>query len=440
VVARLPFAVEPEDTAEGAGPSKKSRTYQGYVYAVYNYKGGVWKTSTAIQLGAILARSNHKVLLVDADSQCNLTSFFFNSEEDEDQDGDAQEVEPLPNPDPIDPNEPSIMRWPLNRNALPALPEELLHGFAPVNLRTALRSVLEPDGAEPSAADLCEAVYEIPGYNGNLLLLPGVYNWGTLEVDLGAIVASGGQDGRPTWHDRTNRYTGAIRWMLNKIMAHLSIDYVLIDCPPANCNVNKFFAMSCDYILPPVFPDYFSMSSVQALLFEVLPGWYQWRGQVVAYQDSPAGSERSGAYHFSHLMRRAPQILPFLVQNLELYNPPRGVAMVTKSKSSWIKGLVALVAGQPRAEPGQPAVLRAPIPAIVRRHFRPNRGVMVVPFMRNLRSMFERSHEYGVPITDLNVDWWNPSVRDRQSHENLINEARQFYQSLAAFLEYIKTH
>lgn len=171
-------------------------------------------------------------------------------------------------------------QYPLNRNAVPALPEELLHGFAPVNVRTALRSVMEPDGAEPTAADLCEAVYEIPQYDGNLLLLPGVYNWGMLESDLAAVVATGGQDGQPTWHDRTNRYVGAIRWMLNKIMAHLSIDYVLIDCAPANNAVNKFFAMSSDFILPPVFPDFFSMNSVQGLLHEVLPGWYQWREQV----------------------------------------------------------------------------------------------------------------------------------------------------------------
>lgn len=44
---------------------------------ILNLKGGVAKTSTAVNLAAILARNYRKrVLLVDADSQCNTTEFF----------------------------------------------------------------------------------------------------------------------------------------------------------------------------------------------------------------------------------------------------------------------------------------------------------------------------------------------------------------------------
>ena len=66
------------------GQVDSCRHHECTVTALFNYKGGVEKTTKALNAGATLAKQGKKTLIADFDGQCNMTSFFhppFKTEE-----------------------------------------------------------------------------------------------------------------------------------------------------------------------------------------------------------------------------------------------------------------------------------------------------------------------------------------------------------------------
>jgi len=259
---------------------------------VYNYKGGVGKTTNVIQLGATLAGLGRRVLLVDADPQCNLTTFFAPTEEAEDTgemdfglpDGTILEdqlaqVNPTEIVTRVDHQDPSIY----------SLLRPIFDGEGGVNLDT------------PNLLDQTSVV--------NLFLLRGSAALIRFETRL----AQAANAPAVSFH---TRLLGAFRNSLLAIANQNQINHILIDFGPSSGIMNKVFVLSCDFILPPAFADYFSLSSIDGLLYSVLNDWFRWQQTTVGLQVQ--GRENLGQPHPFEFNGHLPRILPFLITSYKI--------------------------------------------------------------------------------------------------------------------------
>lgn len=254
---------------------------------MFNHKGGVSKTTTTFHIGWMLASKGHRVLMVDADPQCNLTGLILASKNDE--------------------------------------PFEEFEKFYQDNPNRNLRGGLEP--AFESLPRLIEPVESIKvnGVDG-LYLLPGHIQLSEYEVTLGIA-----QELSSSIHTLKN-LPGAISYLLNKTAEALNANYVLVDLNPSLSSINQNILMTSDYFIMPATADYFSVMAVKTLL-NALPRWHYWSQRAQSH-----GQLKSASYPFPTGMPK------FLGTVIHKYRPRNKKPTVGFQR--WIDEINRLVANE----------------------------------------------------------------------------------------------
>ena len=194
--------------------------------ALFNHKGGVSKTTTTFNIGWMLAEKGKKVILVDADPQCNLTGLILGY-------------------DYID-------------------LEEFYKKGTNNNLRDGLAPAFE---SMPKLIDAVECI-DVKGRDG-LFLLPGHIRLAEYDVTLGIAQELSGSI------QTLKNLPGSINYLLNKTANKYNADYILIDLSPSLSSVNQNLLMVSDFFIVPASPDYYSIMAMDSLT-RILRQWISW--------------------------------------------------------------------------------------------------------------------------------------------------------------------
>ena len=191
--------------------------------AVFNHKGGIGKTTLALNISAALGRLKKRVLMVDSDPQCNLTAYLFGE-------------------DVID---------------------QLLAESDSESGRTiwsALRGVTEGNSH----------IRKIRPYEtslSNVSLVPGDVKLSNYEAALGNLWLEAAAR-----HERGLLGTVALSELITKCCERASYDFVVYDTGPNIGSLNRVILLDCDYFIVPASYDLFSVRALNTL-GRTLKGW-----------------------------------------------------------------------------------------------------------------------------------------------------------------------
>ena len=192
------------------------------IISLFNHKGGVSKTTTTYHLGWMLASKGYKVLMIDTDSQCNLTGLV--------------------------------------------LGEDAFETFYEEHPQNNIKSALDPAFlGQPIPINEIDGVF----VKENLWLIPGHIDITELDISLGMA------------HNFSSSMAilmnlpGALYAFIDKMVAKFNIEYVIIDMNPSLSETNKNLLMISDYFIIPTAPDFFSQMALSTLS-NTLPKWKKW--------------------------------------------------------------------------------------------------------------------------------------------------------------------
>lgn len=207
------------------------------IITLYNHKGGVSKTTTTFNLARYLQKMGKRVLIVDADPQCNMTEFLM-------------------------------------CNIISALDTEAeITGQIKELPGTSLLDVLQPrfDGDIP-VVDI-EKIESVQ-IDKALFLLRGDVSLNRLEDSMAEAHA---QRFSNKIHEKRNYV--ALGDMLVRYGEKMEVDYILVDVGPSSGALTRSCFLTCDAFLIPMNADRFNVQAIHTLS-EILYRWIEEHSKV----------------------------------------------------------------------------------------------------------------------------------------------------------------
>jgi chromosome partitioning protein len=260
------------------------------IISLFNHKGGVSKTTTTFHLGWKLARLGKRVLIVDADPQCNLTGLTLGIE---DYDSLFAFYDSKQNTD-------------------------IFGSLAPV-FALGGDTVSSQGGKTPIAKT----------NNPNLFILAGNIRFSEIDTQIATALTSSATI------PILRRFVSAFNELIRRVAKENAIDIVLIDMSPSVSATNHCILMSSDYFIIPISPDFYCYQAIDSLS-NVFPRWVD---EISSFKDGGANS----------LPVNNPKMLGYISQNYRIYtvdDKTESSDQKTMSKAyvEWLEKIKVIVA------------------------------------------------------------------------------------------------